>query len=64
MATKANDFTIRWGTRLAAILAVGLGSYGCGYYHYSTPLRPIDDQGTAMTVADDGSVTLPRTVST
>ena len=36
MATKANDFTIRWGVRLAAVLAVGLGSYGCGYYHYST----------------------------
>lgn len=60
MATKANDFTIRWGVRLAAVLAVGLGSYGCGYYHYSTPLRPIDDQGTAMTVADDGSVTFTQ----
>ena len=55
MATITNHFATRWGIRLGAILAVCLGSIGCGYYHYSTPLRPIDDQGTAMTIADDGS---------
>ena len=60
MATIANDFTIRWGTRLAAVLALGMGASSCGYHHYSTPLRPIDDQGTAMTVADDGSVTFTQ----
>ena len=60
MATIANDFTIRWGTRLAAVLFLGMGASGCGYHHYSTPLRPIDDQGAAMTVADDGSVTFTQ----
>ena len=60
MATITNHFATRWGIRLGAILAVCLGSIGCGYYHYSTPLRPIDDQGTAMTIADDGSVTFTQ----
>jgi len=30
---------------------------GCGYYHYTGPLTPLDEQGAALTVADDGSVT-------
>lgn len=42
--------------RIAAILgALGLAS--CGYIYYAGPLRPVDNQGPSMEVADDGSVT-------
>ena len=60
MATKAIDSTLRWGVCLVTVLAMGLGAYGCGYHHYATPLRPVDEQGAAMTVADDGSVTFTQ----
>ncbi len=33
---------------------------GCGYHHYAGPLEPTGEQETALTVADDGSVTYAR----
>ena len=33
---------------------------GCGYYYVAGPLRPVDDQGAAMEVGDDGSVTFSQ----
>ncbi len=43
---------------VALILALGfLSACGGGYHHYAGPLRPVEDQGPTMAVADDGGVT-------
>jgi|APSaa5957512622_1039677.scaffolds.fasta_scaffold35712_2 hypothetical protein len=41
---------------LSGILTVWLLA-GCGYHHYAGPLQPGGEQSSAMTIADDGSVT-------
>ena len=47
----------RWSAG-AAVGALCLAAMSqCGYYHYAGPLRPLDQQHSAMTVADDGSIT-------
>ena len=33
---------------------------GCGYHHYAGPLEPTGEQGSSLTVADDGSVTYAK----
>ncbi|SVE30085.1 uncharacterized protein METZ01_LOCUS482939, partial [marine metagenome] len=42
------------------VWAVCLSFCSCGYYHYAGPLSPLDEQGVALTVADDGSVTFTQ----
>ena len=44
---------------LLGFLLVCMAS-GCGYHHYAGPLQPLGDQGAALTVADDGSVTFAK----
>ncbi|MCY3736726.1 MAG: hypothetical protein OXG13_10020 [Gemmatimonadaceae bacterium] len=46
-------------TPLLGLLLLCLAS-GCGYHHYAGPLEPTGEQETALTVADDGSVTYAR----
>ena len=42
------------------VWAVCLSFCSCGYYHYAGPLKPLDEQGVALAVADDGSVTFTQ----
>ena len=46
-------------TPLLGLLLACLAS-GCGYHHYAGPLEPTGEQATALTVADDGSVTYAK----
>ena len=42
------------------VWVVCLSFCSCGYYHYAGPLKPLDEQGVALAVADDGSVTFTQ----
>ena len=48
---------LRAATAVPALALALLTACGGGYHHYAGPLRPIDDQDPAMTIADDGGVT-------
>ena len=43
-----------------ASVVLCLNFLSCGYYHYAGPLEPLDKQGAALTVADDGSITFTQ----
>ena len=48
---------LHWSNALPIAIASLVSLQACGYYHHATALRPVDDQGASMTVADDNSVT-------